>query len=88
MFLAILWRVLLSDQATNGGIVYRGISIGGVVVLVWLVVGLVAAAQRGYLDRGDSSCAGIGTIAITMIAGPLNYFGVNPRVTCEVSTSP
>jgi hypothetical protein len=63
-----------------------GSSIAGVLVLIWLVIGAIAASQRGYFDRGDAgSCAGVGTIAVTMIAGPLNYFGVNPTVTCEES---
>ena len=67
----------------------RGVSIAGVLALVWLVVGVVAAAQRGYLDRADpDTCAAAGTIAITMIAGPLNYFGVNPTVTCEAPEPP
>lgn len=66
-----------------------GTSIAGVVALIWLVIGLVAAAQRGYLDRGDAdSCAGAGTIAITIITGPLNYFGVNPKVVCVPEQSP
>jgi hypothetical protein len=64
----------------------RGVSIAGVIALIWLVIGVVAAAQRGYLDADNAdSCAGFGTIAITMIVGPLNYTGVNPTVTCEVS---
>jgi hypothetical protein len=54
-------------------------------VLVWLVVGAVAAAQRGYLTHTTQGCASVGTIAVTVIAGPLNYFGVNPKVTdCQV----
>lgn len=61
----------------------RGPSIAGVIVLLWLVVGLVAAAQRGYLGGDPDTCAEAGTIAITVVAGPLNYFGVNPKVTCE-----
>jgi hypothetical protein len=57
----------------------------GLLVLVWLVVGAVAAGQRGYLTNASQTCAGVGTIAVTVIAGPLNYFGVNPKVTnCTV----
>ena len=63
----------------------RGPSIAGVIVLIWLVIGVVAAAQRGYFDRDPDSCAEFGTIAITVVAGPLNYLGVNPKVECEVS---
>ncbi|OBJ69689.1 hypothetical protein [Mycobacterium sp. 1274756.6] len=53
----------------------------GVVVLVWLLIGLLATWQRGYLQNTETSCATAGTIAVTIISGPLNYFGVNPKVT-------
>ncbi len=54
-------------------------------VLIWLVVGAVAAGQRGYFTHVAQNCASAGTIAVTMIAGLLNYFGVNPKVTnCHV----
>ncbi len=57
----------------------------GLLVLVWLVVGAVAAGQRGYFTHAAENCANAGTIAVTVIAGPLNYFGVNPKVTnCTV----
>ncbi len=49
-------------------------------VLIWLVVGAIAAGQRGYYSSADTNCATIGTIAVTIVAGPLNYFGVNPKV--------
>ena len=54
-------------------------------VLIWLVVGAIAAGQRGYYSSSDTNCASIGTIAVTIVAGPLNYLGVNPKVTdCEL----
>jgi hypothetical protein len=57
----------------------------GLLVLVWLVVGAVAAGQRGYFTHASQNCASAGTIAVTVIAGPLNYVGVNPKVTsCTV----
>ncbi|MFE7720142.1 hypothetical protein ACFU44_14000 [Nocardia rhizosphaerihabitans] len=49
-------------------------------VLVWLVIGVIAAGQRGYLTDREQNCATLGTIAVTMVAGPLNYMGVNPKV--------
>jgi hypothetical protein len=52
----------------------------GVIVLVWLLIGVVAVWQRGYFKGGDTSCASAGTVAVTVIAGPLNYAGVNPKV--------
>ncbi|MGW6426454.1 hypothetical protein ACWF82_27595 [Nocardia sp. NPDC055053] len=51
-----------------------------ILVLVWLVIGVIAAGQRGYLTDREQNCATLGTIAVTMIAGPLNYMGVNPKV--------
>jgi membrane protein YdbS with pleckstrin-like domain len=54
-----------------------------VLVLIWLVIGAVAAGQRGYYDDVSTNCASVGTIAVTIVAGPLNYFGVNPTVECE-----
>ncbi|MFC3963945.1 hypothetical protein ACFO0B_18305 [Nocardia jiangsuensis] len=58
----------------------RNMRIGSVLVLVWLIIGIIAAAQRDYFDSGPVNCAGFGTIAVTVIAGPLNYLGVNPKV--------
>jgi hypothetical protein len=57
----------------------------GVVVLVWLLIGVFAAYQRDYFKGGETSCATAGTIALTVVVGPLNYAGVNPKVTnCNV----
>ena len=54
-------------------------------VLLWLIVGAIAAGQRGYFSSSDTNCASLGTIALTIVAGPLNYLGVNPKVTnCEL----
>ena len=58
----------------------RGGGIVGVVVLVWLLIGVVAAYQRGYFKTAENSCGTAGTIALTVVAGPLNYAGVNPKV--------
>jgi membrane protein YdbS with pleckstrin-like domain len=58
--------------------------IGGVLVLIWLLIGVVAAAQRNYFSGSDANCAKLGTIAVTVVAGPLNYVGVNPKVKCQL----
>ncbi|MGB8650218.1 MAG: hypothetical protein WCD35_06115 [Mycobacteriales bacterium] len=59
--------------------------IGSALIIVWLVIGVIAAAQRGYLKGDNSSCAKAGTIAVTGVAGPLNYVGLNPKVKdCKV----
>ena len=63
----------------------RGGGILGVIVLVWLLTGVVAAYQRDYFKGGETNCATAGSIALTVVAGPLNYAGVNPKVTdCNV----
>ncbi len=54
------------------------------ILVVWLLIGLAAAFQRGYLEGDSDSCAEAGTVAVTVIAGPLNYVGVNTKVKCEV----
>lgn len=57
--------------------------IGSALLMVWFIIGAVAGGQRGYYDSSDANCAKISTIAVTVIAGPLNYFGVNPKISCE-----
>lgn len=54
-----------------------------VVVVVWLLIGFAAAAQRNYFAGADATCAKVGTTVITVIAGPLNYMGANPKIDCE-----
>ncbi|WP_405182266.1 hypothetical protein OG225_15130 [Nocardia sp. NBC_01377] len=58
----------------------RGTSLVGVIVFVWLIIGVIAGAQRDYYDSAPTNCASTGTIAVTIIAGPLNYLGMNPKV--------
>jgi len=66
----------------------RGTGIGGVIVVIWLVIGVLAAAQRGYFgDDRDVDCKTFADTALTIVAGPLNYFGVNPKVQCDVQPS-
>jgi hypothetical protein len=62
----------------------RGGSILGAIVVIWLLIGALAAGQRGYFNTGEANCAKAGTIAVTVIAGPLNYVGANPKIDCEV----
>ena len=62
----------------------RGSRIGALLVLIWLVIGAIAALQRGYFSSAATSCASAATIAVTVVAGPLNYVGVNPQVDCQL----
>lgn len=60
--------------------------IGSIIVVVWLVIGVLAAFQRGYFsDDSRTSCAEVSTVLVTVVAGPLNYVGVNPKIKdCDV----
>jgi hypothetical protein len=55
---------------------------GSLLLIVWLIIGVAAAGQRGYYDGSIGSCTKVGTIAVTIITGPLNYLGVNPKINC------
>jgi hypothetical protein len=62
----------------------RATGIGGLIVVIWLIVGVIAAVQRGYFSNDDTNCAEAGNTVVTIIAGPLNYFGVNPKIDCDL----
>jgi hypothetical protein len=55
-----------------------------ILLALWLILGAIAAGQRHYYDRGAANCAKVSTIVVTILAGPLNYTGVNPKVRCSV----
>lgn len=54
---------------------------GSVLLAAWLVIGGIAAAQRGDY-RDPANCSTVGTVAVTALAGPLNYVGVDPHIRC------
>ncbi|MEV6325335.1 hypothetical protein AB0M45_29775 [Nocardia sp. NPDC051787] len=63
----------------------KNMSLGSLLILAWLIVGVIAAGQRDYFDSGPINCASFGSIALTVVAGPLNYLGLNPKITdCNV----
>lgn len=49
-------------------------------LLVWFIIGAIAAGQRHYYSTSSANCAKAGTILVTILAGPLNYVGVNPKI--------
>jgi len=56
-----------------------------IIVVVWLLIGLLAAFQRDYFGGNDKpSCAKVSNIALTIVAGPLNYVGLNPQIDCDL----
>ena len=56
--------------------------IGSALLVIWLIIGAIASYQRHYYDSSNANCAKAGTIAVTILAGPLNYFGMNPKISC------
>jgi hypothetical protein len=56
--------------------------IGSTLLIIWLIVGAVAAGQRGYYNEPAGSCTKASTTAVTILAGPLNYAGANPKINC------
>ena len=54
----------------------------GILLVIWLTIGAFAAYQRGYFDDSDTNCSEASDIALNVVAGPLNYAGVNPKVKC------
>lgn len=62
----------------------RGYSVVTIIIVVWLVIGVIAAVQRDYFKGSSETCAKASTIAVTVIAGPLNYVGANPKLTCHL----
>ena len=54
----------------------------GILLVIWLVIGAIAAFQRGYFDDARTNCSKTSDIVLNIVAGPLNYTGVNPKVRC------
>jgi hypothetical protein len=57
---------------------------GGVILLIWLIIGAIAAGQRGDFGSSATNCNSAGTVIVTVLAGPLNYIGVNPKISCHL----
>jgi hypothetical protein len=62
--------------------------VGAVLAVIWLVIGILAAVQRGYFSTSENNCAEIGSTVLTIAAGPLNYVGINPKVECTPPPQP
>jgi hypothetical protein len=58
--------------------------IGSIILVIWLVIGAIAGGQRHYYSSSAANCAKAGTIAVTILAGPLNYVGMNPKLSCQM----
>jgi hypothetical protein len=51
-------------------------------LFLWLIIGAAAAGQRGYFGGANLGCTQGATIALTVAAGPLNYVGIDPKISC------
>lgn len=58
-------------------------SLATLIVLIWLAIGAFAAYQRDYFSSGPRNCSHFSNTALTIVAGPLNYVGINPKVACK-----
>jgi len=58
------------------------VNFGSFLLVIWLVIGGVAAGQRGDFSESVATCSKASTIAVTVLAGPLNYVGVDPDINC------
>ena len=56
---------------------------GTVILFLWLIIGAVAAGQRGYFSLNNVGCSQGATMAVTILTGPLNYLGFNPVISCS-----
>lgn len=63
-------------------------SLIALIITVWLLVGVVAAAQRDYFSSKKTNCASFSTTALTIVSGPLNYMGANPKSKCPKLPQP
>ena len=54
----------------------------GILLVIWLLIGAFAAYQRGYFEDTDTNCSETTDIVLNIVAGPLNYTGLNPKASC------
>ena len=55
---------------------------GTLILFIWILIGAAAAGQRGYFSLTHFGCTQGATVAVTIAAGPLNYIGLNPQISC------
>jgi hypothetical protein len=58
--------------------------IGTLILVVWLVIGAAAAGQRHEYTHPPANCNQAATVAVTILAGPLNYVGLDPKISCRL----
>jgi hypothetical protein len=55
------------------------------ILFLWLIIGAAAAVQRGYFSVPSLGCSHAATRTVTIAAGPLNYVGLNPKISCSAA---
>ena len=78
----MIWAAHDALQGTR--LLEVAVRLGTALLLIWLIIGAIAGAQRHYYSGSIASCTKASTIVVTILAGPLNYVGVNPKVSCHV----
>jgi hypothetical protein len=59
----------------SAGLQKTGVRALALILLLWLIIGAIAAGQRHYVSGGNTNCAKVGTITATILAGPLTTWG-------------
>lgn len=62
----------------------RVISVTTLLLIIWLAIGALAAAQRHPYTNGIAGCSRVTSTVTTIVVGPLNYAGLNPQVACRM----
>jgi len=62
----------------------RVISLTTILLIIWLAIGAIAAAQRHPITSGIAGCSRVTSTVATIVVGPLNYAGVDPAVSCRM----
>jgi hypothetical protein len=44
------------------------VRIGAVIVVIWLIIGVIAATQRGYFSGSSTNCAKASNTVVTIVA--------------------
>ena len=60
-----------------------------IMVNVWFILGASVAHDHGYFNgSAPRTCSFVGSGMLTVVAGPLNYVGVNPKLKCPKVPQP
>jgi len=59
----------------------------GLLLIIWLVIGAVAAVRRHYYSGSTTDCAKDSATAVMIVAGPLNYVGCESQRPLQVAAA-